>query len=435
MNMKFFKAGVSALMSVLVLMSCVVLPAAALDTIGDLNGDEELDMRDAYRVYQIASGVVAPSEAELLEGDTNEDGEIDMRDAYAIYRVASGGENTLPLKPTPIEPAPTYINMLDINNVDSASLRNTTVSEAEGGSLRIESTDEGEIGLIGPGAYDLNALQYTHIVIESDVPFKISFLDGANGRWMTSEGDFFTDFETEYNEATPAGSYSLGLFTYNFYAWGGQTIPETVEMTSIYIMPQAEGTILLKHLALCSTKECGDDCVVGADDLPKPPVNIPEREMSGDFVSITGSAATAKPGDIVDVTFSISENSYVTNGEFNIFWDPTKLEVQEVNEDEDLLYLSYINSGIFKSSWMKLGVPMNDNQYNFGFAGASATSMQGATKGGAMFTMQFKVLDGWTGTEEIVMGIVELCSNAEVEVDNAYNTNCDYFVNATVTVV
>ncbi len=432
MNMKHFKAGLSALVSIAVLLSCAVLPAAALDTLGDVNLDGAIDMRDAFLVYRIASGSTSVDEQVLAEGDINFDGGIDMRDSFAIYRVASGGENTLPARPTP---APTYIDMLGINNVDPASLRNTTVKEVEGGSLLIEASAEGEVGFVGPGEYDVETLQYTHLVIESDVPFKVSFLDGVNGRWMTSDGDFYPDFGCVTNgTAADPGAYTLGLYTYNCYAWGGNVVPDTVEMTSIYIYPQAEGKILLKHLALCSTELCGDECFVGTDELPKPPVVIPEREMSGDFVTISGNASTAQPGDIVDVTFSITENSYVTNGEFNIFWDASKLEVQEVNEDEDLLYMSYLNGGIFKSSWMKIGVPINDNQYNFGFAGASATSYQGATKGGDMFTMQFKVLEGWTGTEEIVMGIAELCSCADVEVDNAYNTNCDYFVSATVTV-
>jgi len=431
MSQKMFKSVLSVVMSVMLLLSCTVLPAAALDTLGDLNEDGVVDMMDAFKVYQLASTGATPTEAELFEGDINFDTVIDMIDAFAIYRVASGGDNTLPERPAQTV---TYIDMLDIKNVDPESMNNTTASMTEGGSLLIEASAAGEIGIVGPGTYDLSVLKYTHLVIESDVPFKVSFLDAVNGKWMTSDGDFYPQFNCAAGAAAAKGSYDLGLYTYNCYAWGGQELPETVEMSSIYIYPQAAGKILVKHLALCDGEDCGEFCRVGTDELPKPPVDIPDREMSGEYIAITGNASEAVAGDIVTVSFDIAENSYVTNGEFNIFWDPTKLEVQEVNEDEDLVYMSYINGGIFKSSWMKLGVPISNNQYNFGFAGASATSLQGATKGGTMFSMQFKVLEGWTGTEEIVMGIVELCSNAEVETDNAYNTYCDYFVSATVTV-
>ena len=56
---------------------------------GDVNGDGEIDMRDAFAVYRAASGGDVTDEL-LLKGDMNEDGEIDMRDAFAVYKIASG---------------------------------------------------------------------------------------------------------------------------------------------------------------------------------------------------------------------------------------------------------------------------------------------------------------------------------------------------------
>ncbi len=436
MNMKTFKSVLALLMSLALVLSCAVLPAAALDTIGDVNGDGALDMMDAFRAFQFASVGTVPTEAELAEGDTDADGDIDMIDAFAIFRVASGGENNLPAKPAEPEEPVTYIDMLVLDNVDPGSTTNATVTAAENGSLLIEATEEGQVGIVGPGTYDAATLQYTHLSIESDVPFIIKFYDGANGKWMDSSGDFYPQFGLEDGGLpAAAGTYTLNLDTESCYTWDGSALPETVQMSSIYIYPQAAGKILVKHLALSASATCNEECEIHNDTLPKMPVEVEDRVMDGEYIAITGNASEAKAGDIVTVSFDIAENSYITNGEFNIFWDATKLEVQETNEDEDLLYMSYVNGGIFKSSWMKLGVPISDGQYNFGFAGASATSMMGATKGGTMFSMQFKVLEGWTGTEEIIMAIPELCSNDEViDYTNGYNTNCDYYVTATVTV-
>ena len=57
--------------------------------LGDVNEDGEVDMRDAFSVYNAASsGNVSDNVAAYA--DMNEDGEIDMRDAFAVYRIASG---------------------------------------------------------------------------------------------------------------------------------------------------------------------------------------------------------------------------------------------------------------------------------------------------------------------------------------------------------
>ena len=58
--------------------------------LGDLNGDGELDMRDAFGLYSAASGGAEPTEEQSAVADMNGDGEIDMRDAFVLYAQASG---------------------------------------------------------------------------------------------------------------------------------------------------------------------------------------------------------------------------------------------------------------------------------------------------------------------------------------------------------
>ena len=59
--------------------------------LGDLNGDEAIDMRDAFALYTAASGGKTLTDEQFTAGDMNEDGDIDMRDAFALYKIASGG--------------------------------------------------------------------------------------------------------------------------------------------------------------------------------------------------------------------------------------------------------------------------------------------------------------------------------------------------------
>ena len=59
--------------------------------LGDINGDEELDMRDAFAVYSAASGGDPLTAEQTQAADMNGDGEIDMRDAFILYTQVSGG--------------------------------------------------------------------------------------------------------------------------------------------------------------------------------------------------------------------------------------------------------------------------------------------------------------------------------------------------------
>jgi len=66
-----------------------VVPVETAFIPGDINGDNAVDMLDAFSVFSAAStGVV--TEEHLSFADMNGDGIIDMMDAFAIYRIASG---------------------------------------------------------------------------------------------------------------------------------------------------------------------------------------------------------------------------------------------------------------------------------------------------------------------------------------------------------
>ncbi len=59
--------------------------------LGDLNGDNQVDMRDAFALYISVSGGAPLTDAQKLAADMNGDGAFDMRDAFALYKIASGG--------------------------------------------------------------------------------------------------------------------------------------------------------------------------------------------------------------------------------------------------------------------------------------------------------------------------------------------------------
>ena len=66
------------------------VPSPEQPPAGDLNGDEERDMRDAFLLYSAVSGGSALTESQSTIADMNGDGDLDMRDAFALYKIASG---------------------------------------------------------------------------------------------------------------------------------------------------------------------------------------------------------------------------------------------------------------------------------------------------------------------------------------------------------
>ncbi len=59
--------------------------------LGDINGDGQINMRDAFALYKAASGSEVLTDAQKTAADMNGDGAYNMRDAFALYKIASGG--------------------------------------------------------------------------------------------------------------------------------------------------------------------------------------------------------------------------------------------------------------------------------------------------------------------------------------------------------
>ncbi len=67
------------------------LSASAAGKLGDINGDNMIDMRDAFALYVMTSGSGTLTQEQAAVADVNRDGQLDMRDAFMLYFVASGG--------------------------------------------------------------------------------------------------------------------------------------------------------------------------------------------------------------------------------------------------------------------------------------------------------------------------------------------------------
>ena len=57
---------------------------------GDLNGDDSVDVFDSLMIQKYASGVLELDEQQLALADINGDGSVDILDAMAIQKIASG---------------------------------------------------------------------------------------------------------------------------------------------------------------------------------------------------------------------------------------------------------------------------------------------------------------------------------------------------------
>ncbi|MBQ3094145.1 MAG: hypothetical protein IJC52_03140, partial [Clostridia bacterium] len=328
------------------------------------------------------------------------------------------------------------INLLDSSKIWGKT--NVTVTERAAGGWEIKSTDVGGVNFNGCGTYDAATYQYVHVVLKSDVPFIFAMYDAANNKWMNSNGDFYPQFGCGAGEAAPAGTYELSLWTNGCYTWDGSALPATVQISDIAIEPQGAGTITITHLevsanATCPVKYVGDDVTTTTSKIDESTTTtIVDNEMMGDKVTFTVSNVTAKAGDTVTIDLSVSENHYMVNGQFRVVYDPTKLEIQEVGSDPDNPYFDDYNTDIFKNTYMWAHAVPAPGYSNFAFAGGSA---QGTTAGGVMYSLTFKVLDGWTGEAPIELRIPELSSNDGTTNGGAdYHTNRDFYVFGGVTV-
>lgn len=58
--------------------------------LGDVNGDGEVNHRDASKVYDYYNGIIELTEEQLAAADVNGDGEVNHRDASKIYDLYNG---------------------------------------------------------------------------------------------------------------------------------------------------------------------------------------------------------------------------------------------------------------------------------------------------------------------------------------------------------
>ena len=58
--------------------------------VGDVNGDNEIDFRDAQLIIQYEAGLTTLTDNEKTAADVNGDGEVDFRDAQLILKYEAG---------------------------------------------------------------------------------------------------------------------------------------------------------------------------------------------------------------------------------------------------------------------------------------------------------------------------------------------------------
>ncbi len=150
------------------------------------------------------------------------------------------------------------IDLMEYDRIDANEA--AQVKKQTDGSWLIETDEATDIGIVGNGVYEADTFQYLHLAITSDVPFSVSFYDMANGRWMTSSGDFYPDFGLETTGQTiSAGSYVVSLWTNGCYTWQGDPLPEQVSLNSIYITTADAGRLVVSHMELSRFEGCSVD--------------------------------------------------------------------------------------------------------------------------------------------------------------------------------
>lgn len=146
--------------------------------------------------------------------------------------------------------------------------------------------------------------------------------------------------------------------------------------------------------------------------------------MEGAYVLLTVDTVEATAvGETVSVNFSVAADSYITNGLFVITYDSTKLALVAPNSRDYVAVNAVVlygmkaqeaSDGLVKVTYIDPYVP-------------------GTTEGGVMFTANFTVLEGWSGTAPIQLQVHELESNSGTSTSEGYYyTNCDYYINGGV---
>ncbi len=177
-------------------------------------------------------------------------------------------------------------------------------------------------------------------------------------------------------------------------------------------------------MALWNTAVTAESRAAATDNMvltEAPASTVPDRVMSGEqvTVSLTPAESMLKPGDEFTVELNISENHYITNCQIEFLFDPMIFELVEINPDNpDLKYVKSVNQKMLRSAfWVfRMSTPGRARFV------ASTMSSKGATDGGVLFPLTFRVLEGWYGRAAIEVNVTEMGS-VNTSYGENYNTN------------
>ncbi len=147
--------------------------------------------------------------------------------------------------------------------------------------------------------------------------------------------------------------------------------------------------------------------------------------MEGEFILFTVSSTQGAVGETVTVDFSVAPDSYITNGLFVVTYDPTQLELVPPNSRN---YVS-VNAAVLYG--------MNGQEADEGIVKLTYIDpyVPGTTEGGVMFSVDFKILEGCSGTVPVQLQVHELQSNSSDDInDGYYHTNCDYYIDGAIVI-
>lgn len=85
--MKRMLGAVVAAVVVISAVSCCAVTAEAKTIRGDLNGDNNITLRDASFIQRISTNIISPTVDQRYSADFNEDGQVSAMDAYEIQKL------------------------------------------------------------------------------------------------------------------------------------------------------------------------------------------------------------------------------------------------------------------------------------------------------------------------------------------------------------
>ncbi len=205
----------------------------------------------------------------------------------------------------------------------------------------------------------------------------------------------------------PAGRYT-GSFRVSDLGCADSLISNgTFKITGVKAFA-VNGTTVIHHLYVSTLRE--EDTVSTATPV----------DTHGEQITYTVDSKEANAGETVTVGVSASEGHYMTNGQFVLSYDASKLSLQSATGDADNPYVSAVNTAIFPNAYYASAAPQTGT-VKFAFVNSATL---GQTTGGMMFALTFKVLSGWTATSPITLTIPELYScNGTLHGGSAYSTN------------